>query len=68
MSLDDVKNALKFNNMAIELDENDIELLNRANILIKLKFEEAIDIFKKLIKSNPNLPELYFNLELLTKD
>ena len=69
MSLDDDKNALKFNDMAIELDENDIELLNRkANILIKLKkFEEAIDIFKKLIKSNSSLPELYFNLGVAYK-
>ena len=58
ISLDDNENALKYNDMAIELDRNNIEILNRkANILVSLKkFEQAKIVYKKLIKLEPNLP------------
>ena len=69
ISLDDNKNALKYNDMAIELDRNNIEILNRkANILVSLKkFEQAKIVYKKLIKLEPNLPEIRFNLGLAYK-
>ena len=64
INLEQFEDAFKYNQMALEIDPNDHESLNRKGTILinQKKYEEATEFFKNLIKIIPNSAQVYFNL------
>ena len=64
INLEQFEDAFKYNQMALEIEPNDHESLNRKGTILinQKKYEEATEFFKNLIKIIPNSAQVYFNL------